>query len=218
MVASYTQLLGKRYAGKLDADADEFIRFAVDGATRMRTLIDDLLAYSRVSTKGKSFEAINCDDAVDSALANLRAALGESGATVSRSTLPTIIADGSQLVQVFQNLIGNALKFRRDRTPEVRIGAERTPEGWTFSVEDNGIGIKPEYIDQLFVLFKRLHSRAEYPGTGLGLAICKRIIERHGGRIWVTSTPGQGTTFSFSLPDGAASRSRPNAVPLQVSA
>jgi signal transduction histidine kinase len=203
MVASYTQLLGRRYAGKLDSDADDFIAFAIDGVSRMRILIDDLLMYSRVSTTGRDFAPTDCDAVVDSALANLSVALNESAAIVTRDALPTIVADRSQLVQLFQNLIGNAIKFRGGNTPRICVGAERVTEGWQFSIRDNGIGIDPKYIEQLFVIFKRLHARSEYPGTGIGLAICKKIVERHRGKIWVNSKLGEGSTFSFIVPDHA---------------
>ncbi len=204
MVASYTQLLSKRYKGKLDADADEFIHFAVDGATRMQALINDLLIYSRVSTKGETFQAIDVSSIVERALANLQAAREESGAIISCDALPTVDGDALQLMQLFQNLIANAIKFRGDRRPEIHIGAVRDDAEWVFTVSDNGIGIDPKYADQLFVIFKRLHTRSEYPGTGIGLAICKKIVERHGGDIWIESVPRQGTTFYFTIPDRAA--------------
>lgn len=201
MVSSYTQLLARRYKGKLDSDADDFIRFALDGVTRMRKLIDDLLMYSRVSTRGEAFDVTSCETVLDNALANLSVSLSESGAILTRNAMPTLSGDRSQLTQLFQNLIGNAIKFRGGRAPKIDVKAERAGDGWTFSVEDNGIGIEPEYIDQLFVIFKRLHSRSEYPGTGIGLAICKKIVERHGGRISVSSVPGERTTFTFNIPD-----------------
>ncbi|RUW71880.1 ATP-binding protein, partial [Mesorhizobium sp. M1E.F.Ca.ET.063.01.1.1] len=200
MVASYTQLLGRRYKGRLDADADEFIHFAVDGAARMQALINDLLVYSRVSTQGSAFEAIDCNLVVERALTNLKAALIESGAIIRKSELPKIDADRFQLVQLFQNLIGNAIKFRGERVPEIDIAARRDSGEWLFSIADNGIGIDAKYIEQLFAVFKRLHTRAEYPGTGIGLAICKKVVERHGGRIWVESEVNHGSTFFFTLP------------------
>jgi signal transduction histidine kinase len=201
MVASYTQLLGRRYKGQLDANADEFIHFAVEGATRMQALIDDLIMYSRVSTKGQSLRSTDCEEVVDHALANLRAAREDSGAIIMRDAMPTVTADGSQLLRLFQNLISNAIKFRGNRSPEIHVGAERNACGWVFSVRDNGIGIDAKYAHQLFVIFKRLHTRSEYPGTGIGLAICKKIVERHGGRIWFESLPDKGATFFFTLPD-----------------
>ncbi len=200
MVASYTQLLARRYKGKLDADADEFIRFAVDGATRMQTLINDLLSYSRMASNKAEASAASCERALERALANLRAAIDEAGATVTHDPLPVVHGEENQLTQLFQNLVGNALKFRRSEAPEVRVTAERTGSEWTISVADNGIGIAPEYRERVFVIFQRLHPRTDYPGNGMGLAICKKIVERHGGRIWVHSPPGEGTIFRFTLP------------------
>jgi signal transduction histidine kinase len=204
MVASYVQLLARRYRGRLDADADEFIGYAVEGVHRMQTLIHDLLAYARVGTHGKPFEPTPCDAALDRALANLRLLLEESGAVVTRAPLPTLGVDATQLAQLFQNLLGNALKFRGDRPPQIHVGAAPEDGGWRFWVRDDGIGIEPEYRDRIFVIFQRLHGRTEYPGTGIGLAICKKIVERHGGRIWVESTPGEGSTFFFALPHRGA--------------
>ncbi len=200
MVASYTQLLARRYRGKLDADADEFIAYAVDGATRMQQLINDLLTYSRVGTRQLTPKPTDCGALVATVLADLAFALEESGAEVVHGDLPTVLADPRQLHQLFLNLIGNAVKFRGERRPRVEIGAERDGQQWRFWVRDNGIGIDPQYADRIFVIFQRLHTRADYPGTGIGLAICKRIVERHGGRIWFESTPGEGTTFFFTLP------------------
>lgn len=206
MVGSYTQLLAKRYRGRLDADADEFIAFAVDGAARMQTLINDLLAYSRVTTQARAFEPVDMGFMLDRALSNLRAARLESGARIARGDLPTVPADASQVTQLFQNLVGNAIKFRGDQPPEIAIGAEQAGREWIFHVRDNGIGIDRNSVDKLFVLFKRLHSLAEYPGTGIGLAICKKIVERHGGRIWVEPEPGRGSTFRFTIPVALPSR------------
>jgi PAS domain S-box-containing protein len=200
MVASYTQLLARRYKGKLDSDADEFIGYAVDGATRMQQLINALLDYSRVSTRGKSFEPTDCEDVLNRAVTNLQAAIEENGAVVTHDQLPTVMADSSQMVQLFQNLIGNAIKFHSEKKPKVHVGAERNGTECIFSVRDNGIGIDPQYFDRIFVIFQRLHGRGEYPGTGIGLAICKKIIERHKGRIWVESQPGKGATFYFTIP------------------
>ena len=200
MVASYTQLLSRRYAGKLDEAADEFIAYAVDGATRMQRLINDLLAYSRVSTQGKEFERTDCEAVLKQALANLRMALRESNAEVTHDPLPTIMGDDTQLVQLFQNLIGNAIKFRGEEPASVHVGVERKESEWLFCVRDNGIGMDPQYADRIFVIFQRLHSKEEYPGTGIGLSVCKKVVERHGGRIWVESQPGEGSTFYFTMP------------------
>jgi len=200
MVASYCQLLQRRYEGRLDADADEFIGYAVDGANRMQNLINDLLTYSRVGTKGKTFQPTPFAKVLDIALLNLRAAIEDSGAEVTSDTLPTVRGDEGQLVQLLQNLVGNAIKFGKPgATPRVHVGARRQEHQWVFSVRDDGIGFEPEYGDRIFMIFKRLHGAKEYSGTGIGLAICKKIVERHGGRIWVDSAPNEGSTFSFTL-------------------
>ena len=200
MVSSYTQLLAKRYQSKLDADADEFIAYAVDGAKRMQALLYDLLEFSRIGTRGKPFSLANCEDIVEQAMANLKIAIEESGALVSHDTLPTIKVDEGQLVRLFQNLIGNAIKFRRQEQPlHVHISAKRRHDFVTFSVRDNGIGIDPQHTQSIFEIFRRLHTKEEYPGTGMGLAICKKIAERHGGRISVRSQPGKGSTFCFTI-------------------
>jgi PAS domain S-box-containing protein len=205
MVASYTQLLARRYKGKLDADADEFIGFAVDGARRMQELINDLLTYSRVGSRALELQSVDTGLVVDRVVADLAGAIEDSGGQVSHAELPTIRADAMQIQQLFQNLIANGLKFRRpDVPPEVLVSARRSTGAWTFAVSDNGIGIEPQYLERIFVLFQRLHSRAEYPGTGIGLAICKKIVERHAGTLTVHSEPGQGTTFEFTLPDRGA--------------
>jgi light-regulated signal transduction histidine kinase (bacteriophytochrome) len=200
MVASYTQLLAKRYKGKLDADADEFIAFAVDGATRMQQLIKDLLAYSRVTTQRAPAKPTECTQAVAAALDNLHMAIEKQHALVTYDPLPTVVVDGTQLTQLFQNLISNAIKFHGDRPPHVHLSAARHDNEWVFSVRDNGIGIDQQYADRIFVIFQRLHTSADYPGTGIGLALCKKIVEQHGGRIWVDSHAGQGSTFYFTLP------------------
>jgi PAS domain S-box-containing protein len=202
MVASYTQLLAKRYQDKLDADARDFIGYAVDGATRMQALISDLLNYSRIGTRGKDFRPSSSEAVLERVLAGLKLAIGESGATVSHDPLPTVLCDDVQLGQVFQNLLVNAIKFRRENRPMIHLSAERHGNVWTFSVRDNGIGVAPEYAERIFMIFQRLHSKNEYPGTGIGLAVCKKIVERHGGRIWVQSQPGSGATFFFTVPDG----------------
>lgn len=200
MVASYLQLLEKRYKDQLDDDAKEFINFAVDGATRMKALINDLLAYSRVGTHGKLFEPVDCEQALSRTLTNLEAYIRESAAVITHDPMPEIIADDAQIIQLFQNLLSNAIKFRGENPPQVHIGVERRGQDWQFSVRDNGIGIEPEFADRIFVLFQRLHTIDEYEGTGIGLAICKKVVERHGGRIWVESQPGNGTTFYFTIP------------------
>ena len=199
MVASYTGLLKRRYRGKLDADADEFIDYTMDGVNRMRALISDLLTYSRAGREDKPSHPTDSRAAVESALANLQAAVAERNALVVLGELPNVMANPVQLSQVFQNLIGNGLKFSRQDRPEITVGAERHGAEWTFSVQDNGIGIDPEYRERIFLIFQRLHKRDEYPGTGIGLAICKKIIERHGGRIWVESEAGKGANFRFTL-------------------
>jgi PAS domain S-box-containing protein len=205
MVSNYTQLLGRRYKDQLDADANEFIDFAVDGAKRMQELIHDLLTYARVGTRGKQFKRMPAAEIVADALANLSSAIEDTKARVIVDELPSILCDGSQLVQVFQNLIANAIKFSRPGEPPlVHISATRIDEAWLMAVSDNGIGIEPKYFDRIFQMFQRLHTRQEYAGTGIGLALCKKIVERHGGRIRVESTRGEGTTFAFSIPDAAA--------------
>jgi light-regulated signal transduction histidine kinase (bacteriophytochrome) len=200
MVASYTQLLSRRYKGKLDADADEFIAFAVDGATRMQQLIQDLLVYSRVDTDGIDMCDTSSEDALDRALLNLRGAIGDSGAEITHGPLPVVPADPMQLTQLFQNLIGNAIKYQSPGTPRIHVSSQRSPEDkWAFSVQDNGLGIDPQYFERIFGMFQRLHKRGEFAGTGIGLAICKKIVERHGGDISVESQPGSGSTFHFDL-------------------
>lgn len=201
MVKSYVQNLEQRYKDKLDSDANGFIASAVDGVTRMQVLINDLLAYSRVGMRGKPFEATDCEVVLDQALTNLKVAIEESGAEVMYEPLPTVMADPGELVQVFQNLIGNAIKFRSKETPRVRISAEKKKKEWVFSVQDNGIGIDSELSERIFAIFQRLHTEDEYAGTGVGLAICKKIMGRHGGQIWVESAPGKGSTFYFTLPE-----------------
>jgi PAS domain S-box-containing protein len=203
-VTSYVQLLAKRYKGKLDADADEFIGFTVDGAVRMWNLVNDLLTYSRVGMRNNELEPTDSDTILAQSVNDLKVAIEESGALVTHDPLPVVMADRSQLEQLFRNLIGNAIKFRGSEPPCVHISASRNGNGWTFSVRDNGIGIAPEYSDRIFVIFQRLHSREKYAGTGIGLAVCKKIVERHGGRIWVKSDLGKGATFYFILPAARA--------------
>jgi PAS domain S-box-containing protein len=200
MVSSYLQLIQRRYQGQLDADADEFIYFAVDGANRMKILINDLLAYSRVSTQGKPLAPTDCQEVLALVLHNLTLAMEDAEATVTADPLPAVVGDSVQLEQLLRNLIGNAIKFRGDRPPQVHVGVERSNGEWRFAVRDNGIGFAPQYRERIFTVFQRLHSASQYPGTGIGLAICKKIVERHGGRIWAESQPGQGATFYFTLP------------------
>lgn len=200
MVASFTQLLSRRYKGKLDADADEFIGFAVDGAQRMQTLILDLLSYSRLSTKGQSPQRINTSSACEAAIAQLRQSISEKNAIVTVEPLPTVVGYNTQLTQLFQNLIGNALKYCNRQQPEVHVSAAANADHWVFSVRDNGIGIEPQYFERIFQMFKRLHTREQYSGTGIGLALCKKIVARHRGQIWVESQPGQGSNFIFTIP------------------
>jgi signal transduction histidine kinase len=200
MVAAYTQLLGERYKGKLDADADKFIGYATEGATRMQVLIQDLLAFSRVGRNGGAGEHIECSAVMKDVLQTLATNIQENRAVVTYGELPAVWTDRTQMSQVFQNLIGNALKFRGSDPPVISVQAEKTGQNWLFSVSDNGIGIAPEHADNIFVVFQRLHARTEYPGNGIGLAICKKIIERAGGRIWVESQAGSGSTFKFIMP------------------
>ena len=199
MISSYLQLIEYRYKDKLDKDADEFIAYAVDGAKRLQDLIDSLLEYSRVGTKGKSFELVDSGYILEQTLINLKVAIEESGALITNDPLPTIMADSTQIVQLFQNLIGNAIKFRGKETLRVHISAELKENEWVFLVRDNGVGIESQYKERIFNIFQRLHGR-DYFGTGIGLAICKRIAERHGGRIWVESEPGKGSMFYFTIP------------------
>src|SRR5687768_8005521 len=200
MVASYTQLLGRRYQAKLDQDAREFMSYIVDGATRMKQLIEDLLAYSRVGTKGQDFKPVALEAPLRRALFNLRAGIEEAGAAVTYDPLPTVLGDEVQLGQLLQNLVGNSLKFRSNSVPRIHIGVSDQPGEFQIEVRDNGIGIEPQYYERIFMVFQRLFNKGEYPGTGIGLAICKKVVERHGGRIWVESRPGDGSSFYFTLP------------------
>ena len=199
MVSSYTQLLGRRYKGKLDQDADEFIGFAVDGAQRMQQLITDLLEFSRVGRRGVAFQPMDTNTVLSNALLNLRAALTTSRAEITCDPLPTTPVEAMQLGQLFQNLIGNAIKFCNGAPPRVRVSAAERATEWQFSVKDSGIGIDSKYSERIFQIFQRLHTAKEYPGTGIGLAICRKIVERHGGRIWFESELGKGTTFHFTV-------------------
>lgn len=205
MVASYLQLLERRYKDRLDGDALEFISYAVDGSNRMKTLINDLLAYSRVATRGREFKPIDCNEVIKLVLSTLKPVIEETSAVISYDPLPKILGDETQINQLFQNLIGNAIKFHGDAPPEIHVGVRKEETKWVFSVSDNGIGIDPQFFERIFIIFQRLHNREKYQGTGIGLAISKRIIERHGGRIWIESEPDKGSTFFFSIPDGGLS-------------
>jgi light-regulated signal transduction histidine kinase (bacteriophytochrome) len=200
MITSYLELLNIKAQKKLGAEEQEFIGYAVDGARRMQMLIQDLLAYARVGTRGRPLEPTDCEKVMETALTNLKVAISESKAVIEHDVLPVVMGDAVQLAQVFQNLLGNAIKFHGNAPPRIHVGAKSRGGEWLFRVKDNGIGIDPKNFERIFVLFQRLHTRQEYPGTGMGLAICKKIIERHGGRIWVESQPGQGTTFFFTIP------------------
>jgi light-regulated signal transduction histidine kinase (bacteriophytochrome) len=200
MVTSYLQLLVRRYRDQLDDDAIEFINYAVDGSTRMKTLINDLLAYSRVGTRGKEFQLVDCNEVLNRVLFTLQPAAEQANAEITHDSLPAILADEIQIEQLFQNLVGNALKFHGEQAPKIHIGVKKEDENWVFWVHDNGIGVDPQFFDRIFIIFQRLHNREQYQGTGIGLAISKRIVERHGGRIWIESEPGQGATFYFTFP------------------
>ena len=199
-IESFANLLARRYKGKLDAKADEFISYIVEGVQRLQILIKDLLEYSQIETKAKNIKPTDCSFIVEEAMSNLKTAMDESNAVVTYNKLPTIMSDPQQIISLFQNLIDNAIKFRSNKAPRVRISADRKGNEWIFSIRDNGIGIDPENFEKIFVMFQRLHGSADFPGTGIGLSICKKIIERHGGRIWVESDPGKGATFFFVIP------------------
>jgi chemotaxis family two-component system sensor kinase Cph1 len=206
-VANFVELLAMRYDDELDEDAKEFIGFAVDGVSLMQTLIDDVLVYSKVDLKGIEWELTEVETALNKALSNLRGRITETGAQISCDPMPSIVADSTQLMQLFQNLIGNAIKFKKkDEAPRIHVGVQRQDEAWLFSVQDNGIGFDQQFADRIFVIFQRLHTRDEYPGSGMGLAICKKIVECHRGRIWVESALGQGATFHFTIPVGGRDR------------
>ncbi|MBL1275343.1 MAG: hypothetical protein COB30_004595 [Ectothiorhodospiraceae bacterium] len=214
MVASYTQLLSRRYKGRLDDDADEFIGFAVDGANRMQRLINDLLSYSRLDTQTKALSPMQLNDAYDWAVANLEMAISDSGSIVTRDDLPEVMGDMSQLGQLLQNLLGNAIKFRGEISPAIHVGATLIDGHWEISVKDNGIGIEKEFLERIFLIFQRLHQREAYEGTGIGLALCKKIVERHGGKINVESTPGEGSRFIFPLAQAENTETNaPEAIP-----
>ncbi len=205
MVASYCQLLQRRYSDRLDGDANEFIGYAVDGARRMQILINDLLHYSRLGRNGRPFEPTDCNEVLEQVMDNLTVAIEDCEAEIVRYPLPVVVADKTQLAQLFQNLIGNAIKFRKSHRPKIVIEADRENGNYVFAVRDDGIGIEEELLDRIFVIFQRLHNQKQYPGTGIGLAVCKKIVERHRGKIWVDSEVGKGTTFYFTLPEDEAS-------------
>jgi light-regulated signal transduction histidine kinase (bacteriophytochrome) len=200
MIGSYLQLLERRYEGQLDDKADKYIHFAVDGAARMQNIINDLLAFSRVTSRAKELEMSDVESIYNQVLINLEISIKENNAVITHDPLPKVMADDTQLSQVFQNLISNAIKFRGEDNPKIHIAAVREINQWLFSVQDNGIGIDPKHKDRIFEVFKRLHKRRDYPGTGIGLSICKKIIERHGGNIWVESELGNGSVFYFTIP------------------
>jgi PAS domain S-box-containing protein len=200
MITSYLQLIEQRFSDSLDSDGKEFIGFAVDGASRMKTLINDLLTYSRVQRAKLEFATVSMDTVLAQVKNNLQVVIEDTNADVTSDALPQVIAHEGQMLQLMQNLVANAIKFKRAAPPKIYISANRGKTEWTFAVRDNGIGIEPEYLDRIFVLFQRLHGRDQHPGTGIGLAVCKKIVERHNGRIWVESTPGEGSVFYFSLP------------------
>jgi signal transduction histidine kinase len=200
LVAGYMRLLAERYSDQLDKDAQEFIAYAADAAARMKRMITDLLAYSRTGRNGTEIVAVACGAALDQACADLRAAITESAAEVSHGPLPTVLGDAAQFTHLFQNLIGNAIKFRSQAPPRIHVSAERNGQEWVFSVCDNGIGLDPQFAERIFLVFQRLHAREQYPGTGIGLAIARKVVEHRGGRIWVESEPGKGATFHFTVP------------------
>jgi signal transduction histidine kinase len=201
MISSYVQLLARRYSGKLDADADEFIGFAVDGAARMQRLINDLLTYSRMGRRKKPFEPTDVNHVLSQTVVNLKNAIEESHAVITNDALPTVMADEAQVSQLLQNLVSNAIKFRSNGPPHIHISSQQENGQWIFSVSDDGIGIDPQYHERIFAIFQRLHGRTEYDGTGIGLSVCKSIVERHGGKIWLESEFGKGSTFYFSIPN-----------------
>lgn len=209
-VATFCEMLQRRYQGKLDADADQWLGFVIGGARRMQALVQDLLAYSRLENRGQPLALVACGEVVQKAVSALQTAITDSGASVTCGDLPAVRGDASQLVQLFQNLIGNAIKFRGPEPPRVRISATRQSENWLFAVHDNGIGIDPKFHERIFEIFKRLHTADRYPGTGIGLAICRKVVARHGGRIWVESELGKGGTFCFTMPHPDAAEAAPN--------
>lgn len=209
MISSFMQLMERRYKGRLDDDADQYIGYAVDGARRLQLLIQDLLAFSRVGSHGAPLEPTNCEEVLGRVLGNLQVAATESGAQITSDPMPVVLGDASQLVQLFQNLLANGLKFRGKEAPRIHVGARREGDEWTFTVSDNGIGIEKQFFEKIFTIFQRLHGREEYAGTGIGLAVCKKIVERHRGRIWLESELGKGTQFHFTLSSTTATPQTP---------
>ena len=203
MITSYLQLLKRRYKGQLDEQADQFIGFAVDGAARLQVLVRGLLTFARIGTGRTVVAPVDMNVPLDVALDNLKLTIAEKEAMIIRDPMPVVSGDAVLLAQLFQNLISNSLKFCTEPTPRIHFSAKPSGDDWIFSIEDNGIGIEPQFLDRIFAIFQRLHSHADFPGTGIGLALCKKIVDRHGGRIWVTSEAGKGSTFSFSLPAAA---------------
>jgi PAS domain S-box-containing protein len=200
-IESFSKLLARRYKGKLDAKADEFISYIVEGVQRLQMLIKDLLEYSQIETKAKNIKPTDFSFIVEEAMSNMKTAIDESNAVVTYNKMPTIMSDPQQMISLFQNLIDNAINFRSNKAPRVRISAERKGDEWVFAIRDNGIGIDPKDFEKIFVMFQRLHGSTDYPGTGIGLSICKKIVERHGGRIWLESETAKGSTFYFTIPD-----------------
>jgi light-regulated signal transduction histidine kinase (bacteriophytochrome) len=217
LVSSHVQLLARRYSGRLDKDADEFIEFAIDGTNRLKSLISDLLAYSKVGTSGRAYTAVDMESVLAQVLENLRTSLDDNRVVITHDPLPQVLGDYEQMTQLLQNLIDNSIKFRGKEAPRVHVGARQLSERWLLFVRDNGIGIDPQYTERVFVIFQRLHSRDDYPGTGIGLAICRKIVERHGGHIWVDSEPGKGATFYFTLQpvEGWLQETLPSELPVQ---
>jgi light-regulated signal transduction histidine kinase (bacteriophytochrome) len=203
-VAGFVELLKRNLQGSLDAKTTQYMHFTVDGAMRMQSLISGLLEYSRIGTRAKGPQQTDSGLALKQAIANLQTSIKESGAEITSDGLPVVYFDNVQLSQLFQNLIGNAIKFRAEQAPRIYVSAVRLDDSWRFAVADNGIGIDPQYAERIFLIFQRLHSREKYPGTGIGLSICKKIVERHNGKIWVESKPGHGSTFYFTIPDKGA--------------
>ena len=205
MISSYLQLIERRYMDKLDNDANDFIKFAVDGANRLQSLIVGLLEFSRIKTSGKEFREVDVNRILNKVLTDIELQVNESGAVIEREKMPVINGDEAQIFRLFQNIIQNGIKFRREGVkPHITISFEKSGKEYIFIIKDNGIGIEEQYFERIFIIFQRLHTREEYPGTGIGLSICKRIVERHGGRIWIESKQGEGSSFCFTIPENNA--------------